>query len=1051
MKALIKSLILLLAFYNSSIWAIDCSQTNITLTTQVAVDDFQATYGPCDTVTGNLIIQNSSLTNLAGINALTAVSATFSIRILGSLDNLDDLVNLNSVGNLYLYSMGALTDITGLSNLSNITQGTLSLYNLPNLTSLSALANAQIEFSSVSISNIDSLTDLTGLSQLSGDIERLTISNNDSLTSLNGLGAITSIDDDLYIYGNTQLSDVSALSSLTTIGDNLDLLDTSLVDLDGFSNLTSITGEIYLRNNPQLQNIDGLSGVSGTVNGVMILDNTLLNNINGLIGLTTLSNSLNIQDNPLLVNLDGLDNLISIEDDFLVAGNASLANMNALSNLISVFDNLVINNNPQLTTCDALVKLFDDIDDDVPGPGPGNAGIPDIGDRVTIRDNQASCNSVDAILLSSSLSSNVIYVDINTIADGSCTIGQCWGNAFDNLQDALAIATAGDNIWLADGVYYPDVGQAQVDNSPDHSFDLSGDISVLGGFSGNEIYASQRNANTNLVVLSADIDDNDVNIDDNNITEDTDDVVGLNAYHVFTLSGDDNLIDSLTVTAGYAYLDNRGEADPRALGGGVNCDGHKVIVDHVSFIGNLAQEKGGAMYSCLQSEISNSRFENNKSLGAGGALYLALDNTIINTQFINNSSIRTGGGFYGSGTMTDVLFENNSADIGGAILGNHGSLVVNRGKFFNNNALIFGGAISASKALQIENSLFSGNISGGNGGAIHTHSSGDFNLINSTITGNSAVNGGAIWSATTDSKSIDNSIIWNNKDTSGTGTLASSLTFINSIPTTSYSILQGSGGSSSWDLAAGTDAGNNLDTDPLFILDTDISINPIVIGNSHLNTGSPTVNAGNNSVVNTATDLDGATRILDGTVDMGAYEYFSASISINVSELIGDNVELQNNGNENLVFTVDGTQTFATEIISGNGYLISIINQPSSPDQVCIIANGSGTINGADVVVEVNCTTQYFVGGIASGIANGNSVTLNLGAEDLDVNANAAFVFVNPLTDESNYNVTISSQPTSPNQTCDITNATGTIAGDDVDDIVINCEYDDLIFRGSFE
>jgi len=53
----------------------------------------------------------------------------------------------------------------------------------------------------------------------------------------------------------------------------------------------------------------------------------------------------------------------------------------------------------------------------------------------------------------------VVFVDQN--ACGPTHDGSSWCNAFLNLQDALAVATAGMTIRVADGTYKPDEGAGQ--------------------------------------------------------------------------------------------------------------------------------------------------------------------------------------------------------------------------------------------------------------------------------------------------------------------------------------------------------------------------------------------------------------------------------------------------------------------------------------------------------------------------------------------------------------------------------------------------------------
>jgi hypothetical protein len=87
-----------------------------------------------------------------------------------------------------------------------------------------------------------------------------------------------------------------------------------------------------------------------------------------------------------------------------------------------------------------------------------------------------------------------------------------------------------------------------------------------------------------------------------------------------------------------------------------------------------------------------------------------------------------------------------------------------------------------------------------------------------------------------------------------------------SSPSFRNSLVVGSGGSSSWDSGFGTDLGNNIDDDPMF--------KGVTVGDLHLWSSSPAIEAGDNSAPNLpVTDLDGNPRIYGTNVDMGAYEY----------------------------------------------------------------------------------------------------------------------------------------------------------------------------------
>jgi alpha-tubulin suppressor-like RCC1 family protein len=160
-----------------------------------------------------------------------------------------------------------------------------------------------------------------------------------------------------------------------------------------------------------------------------------------------------------------------------------------------------------------------------------------------------------------------------------------------------------------------------------------------------------------------------------------------------------------------------------------------------------------------------------------------------------------------------------------------------------------------------------------------------------------------------------------------------------------------------------------------------------------------------------------------------------------VTGLVGSGLVLRNNGGDDLSVTADGPVVFATPLASGASYSVTVLTQPTSPAQTCVVTEGSGTMSGANVTtVAIVCTTNsYAVGGTITGLAGSGLVLRNNGGDDLAVSANGSFTFATPLASGAAYSVTVLTQPTNPTQTCVVTGGTGTVASANVTTVAIVC------------
>lgn len=172
---------------------------------------------------------------------------------------------------------------------------------------------------------------------------------------------------------------------------------------------------------------------------------------------------------------------------------------------------------------------------------------------------------------------------------------------------------------------------------------------------------------------------------------------------------------------------------------------------------------------------------------------------------------------------------------------------------------------------------------------------------------------------------------------------------------------------------------------------------------------------------------------------------------------VGNSVTLQNNSTDDKTISyVDGSEnfTFDTPLDDGSNYTVSVLTQPSDPDQTCSVSSGDGSLNGANVTtVSVTCSTDAFsVGGTVSGLKGSGLQLLVNGGDAEAIGGDGAFEFDNPLADGSEYDVSVGFQPSGPDQICSVSAGQGVLSGADVTDVLVTCaDTGDEIFSDGFE
>lgn len=521
----------------------------------------------------------------------------------------------------------------------------------------------------------------------------------------------------------------------------------------------------------------------------------------------------------------------------------------------------------------------------------------------------------------------IIYVDSSAVAGGN---GLTWATAFKTLDPALdtTVYDPGDQVWVAEGTYYPDSLYAAIGINPrNKTFVLRSGLEIYGGFSTGDILLIQRDIQNNKTILSGNIGLKATDID--------------NAYSVVTAW----YTDSSAVLDGFFIQEGRA-TDIGILGfvngGGISAPDHPLTtgatVRNCTITRNEATSNGGGAYIWRNNISFYDCVFSLNTANEGGGIFVGNNSngTLTNCTFDQNTATSFGGAAAIRDARSSYLncsFTNNTSNQnGGALFIDANAIPYFAGATVQGNAATNNGGgfyIANIAQVGIYSSLLTGNTAVNQGGALYTQDVGTtVTLGNTTISGNNAGGrGGGVYqfSATVN---VRNSIVYGNVHGFSLNPYTNQLDGLNI--NVSFSLIDG---------IATPSGSSNLNSDPLFINPVSAVLAPSTGGDYTVSKYSPAINAGNNSNIPLDTididndgdltellpyDLVNSFRIENTTVDMGAYETLDLCRPLGNSRLLFNDGPLSFCGGEVIpVNTRDGYINYTWQL---DGQVTTVVN-----------------------------------------------------------------------------------------------------------------------------
>ncbi|MEL6431771.1 MAG: hypothetical protein AAFR54_21550, partial [Planctomycetota bacterium] len=299
-------------------------------------------------------------------------------------------------------------------------------------------------------------------------------------------------------------------------------------------------------------------------------------------------------------------------------------------------------------------------------------------------------------------------------------VGGRRATAYSSLDDALSVASPGNHVWVARGVYRPSVRRDPADPRS-ASFAPGRGVRLFGGFDGTETTLSDRAGLFDETVLEGERGAPGFRRD--------------NVRNVVRLEGNGaiHVVDGFTIQGGYADGSGLGRG-----GGAISSQLGTKTIRNCRMTGNYGRIGGALLTQISIVQLSGCTFEANGAAERGGAAWITGQFTGMNCVFDRNVARGTGGALHITQGVTDTagvayprfqntVFKDNLATWGGAafVADPPGGVAPGRAAFsgctfVGNGAFVRGAAIGTPLE-------FSPNI--------------EVQLVNSIVWGNRAVDG----------------------------------------------------------------------------------------------------------------------------------------------------------------------------------------------------------------------------------------------------------------------------------------------------------------------